>query len=71
MPIIPPRTVRTAQADRMGFAWEQDELVDMTPADAMEILRLEDAARAAGYPCGNEDTRTLEYARDLLARKLS
>lgn len=60
------RAVRPAVADRMGFAWEPDELVDMDLDDAREILSKEDAARAEGQ-IGNEDTATLLYARQLLA----
>lgn len=60
------RTVRTAQADRMGFAWEPEEWVDMDLDDAREIVRLEEEASAEGQ-IGNEDSRTVIYARQLLA----
>ena len=60
------RRVRTAQADRLGWAWERDELPDMTAAEAREILRLDDEARAEGQ-IGNESGFTLDHARLLVA----
>lgn len=59
------RTVRTAMADRMGFAWEPEEYVDMTVDDAREIIRKDEEARAEGQ-IGNEDARTIIYARQLI-----
>ncbi|MBP7483368.1 MAG: hypothetical protein KA788_12595 [Lacunisphaera sp.] len=61
-----PKRVRTALADRMGFAWEPEELPDMTVEEAREILRLNAEALADGT-IGNEDTGTLAYARLLVA----
>lgn len=60
------RRVRSAQADRMGFAWEADELPDMTVAEARDILRKDQEAREDGT-IGNEDSSTLAHARLLLA----
>ena len=60
------RRVRSAQADRMGFAWEADELPDMTVAEAREILRKDQEAREDGT-IGNEDSGTLAHARLLVA----
>lgn len=60
------KRVRSAVADRMGFAWEPEELADMTVAEAREILRVDDEARASGT-IGNEDSGTLDHARRLVA----
>lgn len=57
---------RSAQAERMGFAWEQEELPSMTAAQAQDILRREADARANGT-IGNEDAATLTHARALVA----
>ena len=59
------RRVRTALADRMGFAWEPEELQDMTVEEAREILRKEDECRYDGT-IGNEDSGTLAHARRLV-----
>lgn len=61
------RKFRTAQADRMGFAWEAHELPDMTIEDARRIIAEDDLARSHST-IGNEDTITMEYARALIAR---
>ena len=65
-PTTPKRRVRSAMADRMGFAWEADELPDMTVAEAREILRKDQEAREDGT-IGNEDSGTLAHARLLVA----
>lgn len=61
------RRVRSAMADRMGFAWEANELPDMTVAEAREILRKDQEARQGGT-IGNEDSSTLAHARLLVSQ---
>ncbi|MBX9594908.1 MAG: hypothetical protein K2X46_11115 [Roseomonas sp.] len=58
--------VRSALADRMGFAWERDELPDMTVAEARAVLQELQHSRDGGG-IGNEDTATYEHARRLVA----
>jgi hypothetical protein len=60
------KRLRSALADRMGFAWEPEELPDMTVAEAREILRKDQEDREDGT-IGNEDSGTLAHARLLVA----
>lgn len=58
--------VRSALADRMGFAWEPDELPDMTVEEARQILVKEQEANEFGK-IGNEDSGTLDHTKLLVA----
>lgn len=62
----PRKRVRSAQSDRMGFAWEPEELPDMTVEEARAILAELDDSRAMGS-IGNEYQATYDYARLLLS----
>lgn len=59
---------RDAQSVRMGFAWEEDELADMSYDEAVGILKDNNEALAAGS-ISNEDARTIEYAKQRVANK--
>ncbi|MEJ0047061.1 MAG: hypothetical protein WDN04_13800 [Rhodospirillales bacterium] len=59
------RRLRSALADRMGFAWEPEELPDMTLDEARKIAGDADRAAEEGR-LTNEDTVTILYARNLL-----
>ncbi len=61
-----PRRFRSAQADRMGFAWDEDEWPDMTLHEALRIVADSDNASREGK-ITNEDTGTILYARNLIA----
>jgi hypothetical protein len=65
----PPRRkrVRSALADRMGFAWEPEELPDMTVEEAREMLDRRDFEREMGLGIGNEDSATYAHAEMLVA----
>lgn len=58
---------RTALADRMGFAWEADELPDMTVEEAREMIEKRDFEREMGIGIGNEDSATYAHAELLVA----
>lgn len=61
------KRIRTALADRMGFAWEPEELPDMTVAEAREMLEQRDFEREMGIGIGNEDSATYAHAELLVA----
>ena len=62
---IAVRKVRPLASDRWGFAWEPDELPDMTVEEARLLLQAEAEAQALGS-FGNEDPNTLQHARVLV-----
>lgn len=63
----PRKRKRSALSDRMGFAWEPEELPDMTVQEAREMLDKRDFEIEMGLGIGNEDTATYEHARLLVA----
>ncbi len=59
---------RSALSDRMGFAWEPEELPGMTVDEAREMLAARDFEREMGVGIGNEDSATYAYAELLVAK---
>lgn len=59
---------RDKQSERMGFAWEPDELGDMSYEEAVAIVKDHDQ-RAKKGQISNEDPRTIDYARRRISRE--
>lgn len=64
---IPSGRVRTTEVDRMGFAWEENELPGMTLDEAVKLVEDHDTRRAQGQ-MGNEYDTTIDYARKLIVQ---